>query len=407
MVDFGFFREKSLFNVDDNDFLVLEKYLDVFLEHPHLLQSSRSGSLDKLYFFQDLWFLMQYGKQYKEALTEKDVTLKEVRLLFLDYLVALEEIEAAKALSVPERFIFCYRFLAELFQHSRQRIVEETALHSLRNDYYEAIDKKELTKAFQQKIITSYYTDWFKQGYILSKLFQEKLVEVKQICLAMHDLCGLMINNQEESIENFIQAILRVDDLLEITFWKKKFMQQGLSTLFEHDKDTALPTLVVCAQQSDNMRMLLNMQIGLICAILVISEEEARDFVYIPYSDKIGEELYCEKGQVMISQYLQIVQQFIGGNRAPNYRQLLNMAFTMLKLSATSSRGEIVLLCDDTIFDFVPEDDEWRQAVERYKEEMGIRIIVLYSGMLKQQISIWFADRIVFVNDFQTKMEVM
>ncbi|MER2106824.1 MAG: hypothetical protein ABS949_07780 [Solibacillus sp.] len=407
MKDFTIFREENLFNVAEFDFLTFRKYLQVLMGYSHPFQSSRPGSLDKLYFFQDLWFLSQYGKQYKAAVTEKDVTLKKVRLAFLEYLVTLGELEIATTLSEQERFVFCYRYLMELFDYSRKRAREEASLQGIREDYYGALNSTEETAQLQQKVIERYYSDRFKQGYLLAKLFQEKLVEVKQICLAMQEVCGLCVNNQQESIEHFIQAVMKAEDLLEIAFWKKKFKEQGLSTLFEHDDETVLPMIVVCAQQSDDLLPFINMQIGLICAILVISEEEARDFVYIPYAEQIGKELYCEKGQVMTAQYMEIVQQFLGGNSSPNYRYLLNIAFTMLKLSSPAFSGEIVLICDDKIQDSVPQNIEWKRAVQRYKEERNIRILVLYSGQWRPEMSVWFADRVIFIEEFQTKIKMM
>lgn len=406
-MDFNIFREESLFYVEECEFLGFRKYVQVLMEYPHVLTSLRSNSLDKLYIFQDLWFFIQYGKQYKSIVVEHEVTLKDVRLSLLSYLITLEELEMAKALGEQERFIFCYRYLTELFDHSRKRLREEDALQEIRDDYYSAMEKNELTKELQQKVITSYYSEWFKQGYLLSKIFQDKLAEIDKICLAMRDVCGLCANESDENIEHFIQAVLRADDLLEIAFWKRKFKAQGLSTLFEHTDEINIPPLVVCVQQSDKMRPLLNIQIGLICAMLVISEEEVRDFVYIPYAEQIGKELYCEKGQVTIAQYIDIVHQFLGGDGGPSYRQLLNIAFTMLKLSAASFGGEIVIMCDDQIEALVPQDEAWQKAVQHYKKEMNIRIIVLHSGTFNSEASIWFADRVMFIEDFQTEIKVM
>lgn len=404
---FDIFREEILFEVDEADFLAFRKHLVILMDSPHALHSSLPESLDKLYLFQDLWFLIQYGKHYKAFIREAEVAIKKVRLSFLEFVATLDELEAVKMLSDQERFIFCYRYLIGLFEHSRKRVREEVALQGMREDYYGALSQQETNQELQQKVIERYYSEWFKQGYLLGKLFQEKFAEVKQISQALEDVCGLCIQHQEQDLDYFIPAVLKADDFLEIAFWKKKFTRKGLSALFNHQEEMELPTIVVCAQQSEAMRPLLNRQLGLICAISVMSEEAARDFVYIPYAEQIGKELYCEKGQVTIAHYLEIVDAFIGGEGPPHYRQLLNLTFTMLKLSTISSSGEIVLICDDQIEKYVPQDDDWQQAVERYKHEMGIRILVLYSGMFDTQLSLWFADEIICIEEFQMKMEVM
>ncbi|MER1985070.1 MAG: hypothetical protein ABS948_04165 [Solibacillus sp.] len=407
MNGFDIFREEILFEVDEIDFLTFRKHLTILMDSPHALHSSHPESLDKLYLFQDFWFLIQYGKQYKGFIREQEVAIKKIRLSFLEFVATLDELEAAKTLSNQERFIFCYRYLIGLFDHSRKRAREGAALQGMRKDYYDALSQKEMNQELQQKVIERYYSEWFKQGYLLGKLFHEKFVEVKQISQALQDVCGLRIQHQEQNLYYFIQAVLKADDFLEIAFWKKQFTQQGLPTLFNHQEEMELPTIVVCTQQSEAMRPLLNRQLGLICAISVMSEEEARDFVYIPYAEQISKELYCEKGQITIARYLEIVHEFIGGEGPPNYRQLLNLTFTMFKLSTTSSSGKIVLICDDQIQKYVPQDGDWQQAVERYKNEMGIRILVLYSGVCDPQMSLWFADEIICIEEFQMKKEVM
>lgn len=403
MIEFEVFREESVFDVEEGGYERFFVYLEELMKHAHPFYSTQSNSLDKLYFFQDLWFLIQFGAQYVEVLTDRDVALKNVRVAFLAYCATLDELEMVQTLSEQERFIFCYRYLMKLFNYSRKRMNEETALTGIREAYYGALHQVNDTEALQQIVIERYYSEWFKQGYLLTKLFQEKLFEVKKIWITLQDVYNLDVQNPLVNGAHFVQAVMRADDLLEIAFWKIKFTEQGVQKLFDTDRQ-ARSTIVICAQQSEAIRPVVNMQIGLIFAILLIGKRDGRDCVYIPYAERLGKELYCEKGHVTTAHYLEVVQQFLGGDDVPSYRQLLNMAFIMLKLSATSTSGDIILICNEQIQQVIPQDEQWQRAVQQHKEERNIRIVVLYSGTYSPELSIWFADRIIFLEQLQTEL---
>lgn len=402
------FRKESLFDFTPSEFEEFELYMEAFMKSNHALKSSRPNSLDKLLFFHDLWSFLELGEDYEARITTEDVMIKEIRLGFIKFISSIYSVSELEKLdlNLNQRFIFCYRFLMKVFNFSRQRVKEETSLHTIRENYYSALDGHEQKELLQQRIIMDYKSNWFRQSYMITKLFKEQLAKTIQVYDAIHDVCGLQANQTIDAADrsHLMEYMLQADDLLEISFWKRKFKQLGLHTLFINENEVLSPTIVVCAQQSEYIREFIPLQLGLICAISVISEKEARDFVYIPFSEEIGQELYCEKGNVTIENYVQIMQQFLGGNGLPNYRHLLNTAFTMLKLEVTSLGGEIVLICDETITDNIPNDPQWQAAVERFKQERNVRIILLYIGDKTKERSVWFADKIVYVEEFQPEL---
>lgn len=401
-MEFSDYRAEFLFNRDKNEDFGITKYLHCLMESQQANQVFRLYSSSKILFLHDLWYFIHYGKEYKLFLSEKTVALKKIRLALLRFLASVEGLESAKALSEQERFLFCYCFLMELEKEVTQNMKEKNRLQQVQM-MYEKMDMYEL----QQKMMDGVYEDRLRYSYLLAKTFKDTLFEVPQIKRAILDVYRIDIARPEASLPHFIQCLVKADDLLEISFWKQRFEEQGLKTLFETKEAAFSPTIVLCTEQTDRMRMYANVQLGLLCAISVISEQEARDFVYIPYSNTIGQEVYCAKGRITNEDYLHITQQFLGGEERLNYRDLLNVAFTMLKLGITSSRGEIILVCSEDVNEERAGDVVWQQAVERFKNEMNIRIIVIYLGEQPLNTSIWFADQTISVEEFQQRQEAM
>lgn len=404
-MDIGFLREESLFELENKEQGELERYIRVIVQNEHPFQSSQEKSLDKFLFLYDMWHFLELGKTYEQHLTKQQIVMKKIRTNLLDFFVYLKLHDATAKLNKYERFIFCFRFLSKIFEMSRRRV--DLSLEAIREKYYAVLQDKQNTSNLEDEVINDYRIDWFKYSYPFTKMSEETLCEAPQIYEAIYDVCGLDLGSEldDVSLEHFIKCLLQTENILEISFWKKKFKELGLQRLFPRNNDVVSPTIVVCAQQNDYIRDFLNMQLGLICGISRISEKETRDFVYIPFSEEVGDELYCEKGIVSIEHYMQIAEQFIGGTGSINYRYLLNTAFMMLKLEVSSSGGEIIIICDEKIMDNIPMDPIWKGAVEKFKQEKGVRIIVFYMGLKDTDVSIWFADQIVFMEEFQLSLK--
>jgi hypothetical protein len=109
------------------------------------------------------------------------------------------------------------------------------------------------------------------------------------------------------------------------------------------------------------------------------------------------------QGKFTASNYFDLIKGFEANSAGGpiNFKEALNFAFTMLKLELSPSRsGKVIILCNELIMENLPSEEKWQQAVQSFKKQMNVKIIVLYIGEREKLQPIWFADQILAGGDF-------
>ena len=228
-------------------------------------------------------------------------------------------------------------------------------------------------------------------------LFFEKIIlhTIEQITAA-EQLLGntfwAQLNSYE--IEKLFQR-LEGNHFSEVLFWNKSVCTGDLVPTNKKAMDISDSTLVFCVQQDHSMQPFVNLQLSLALTLVEFSKKFNYDFIYLPFADTIEQETVALKGALDVQKYFEMSEGFIGGEGAVHYKKALNFAFTLLKLELSSASGKICLLCNELLFEYLPTEEYWKNAVLKFKSEKDIEITVIYIGDKELLADIWFADQVV------------
>ena len=379
-----------------DDFQVLKHQLNaVDFENP-----AEIGKTAFHLIINDLWTLLEHGNTYKAFIREDSVKMKIWRLFVVDFIASKIQFQKNEPFfqNATRRNFYIAIILAKKFIHDySEKLHTQPNVAEVRYHYFNTIDGND--EEIQQRLINEVKNTWFKEVYQYNNTYNATIAHLIEQCIAAEALLGTDIWNgiTEENIELFLSS-LETNHFAEVLFWKDKFEKEKF---LQHDKENT--TFVFCVQQDETMSPYFNFQTALSLTISDFSNEFHYDFIYLPFAQQVEQEMIAMQGKFTASNYFDLIKGFEANSAGGpiNFKEALNFAFTMLKLELSPSRsGKVIILCNELIMENLPSEEKWQQAVQSFKKQMNVKIIVLYIGEREKLQPIWFADQILAGGDF-------
>ncbi|AWE07090.1 hypothetical protein DCE79_06570 [Lysinibacillus sp. 2017] len=368
------------------------------------LDDKHSMGINKEYFnlyIYDLWLLLELGKDYKENLHADFIKLKRWRLFLLDFSASNRQYQENSTFfesSTIKNFYIAVLIVKKFAKEYSEIIKSSPEIVRILTEYYKNInDTDEEDLAVQQKLINVVQNTWLKDLYTIQQIYDVTILNIIKEMTAAERLLGNNVWDilQEEYMEQLIDC-LENNHFSEVQFWRNKIEIEKI-TQYEGNENS---TIVLCAQQDSTIQLDLNYRLALGLTFYEKTKNYNINFILLPFAQVIERESISLNGDLDINSYLKILKSFSIKEEPINYKNVLNFAFTMLKLElSTKTTGKIILLCNELLFEYLPIDEDWQLAVEHNKQNMNVEIIVLYVGDREKLQPIWFADRVVLSQD--------
>lgn len=369
------------------------------------LDDKHSMGIKKEYFnlyIYDLWLLLELGKEYKENFHADIVKIKKWRLFLLDFFASNRQYQKNNTYfesSIVRNFYIALLIGKRFAKEYSQIIKSSPEIEGIRTEYYKNTnytDEKDLS--IQEELINVVQNTLLKDLYKYQHIYDVAILNIIEEMTAAERLLGSNVWDilQEENVEQLIDC-LENNHFSEIQFWSNKIEIEKIMQ-YEGNENS---TMVLCAQQDITMQLDLNYRLALGLMFYEKTRNYNINFILLPFAQAIERESISLNGDLDINSYLKILKEFSMKEEPINYKNVLNFAFTMLKLElSTKTTGKIILLCNELLFEYLPIDEDWQLAVEHNKQNMNVEIIVLFIGDREKLQPIWFADRVVLSQDF-------
>lgn len=349
------------------------------------------------HFIQDTWSLLECGPDYKTGMMQGEVILKDARHFLLHTLAQHEQI-------INNTSFFSTSPIRNL-------LMATTLVNKIVQWFYNEIDPFNIMEVgFIKNQEGSYKYEIIKEGFRQIEnnylhafhLFLEKTIvhTIDQITAA-EALLGTTswMQLQPHEIERLLEN-LEGNHFSEVHMYKNKMDKNKFETLHRESKLKDDSTFIFCVQQDQSMQLVDHLQISLALILGELAKHYKYDFIYLPFAQTIRKETVALKGALDASKYFEMDKEFIGGVGPIQYKGVINFAFTLLKLELSSISGKVALLCNERLFENLPTDMYWKEAVLKFKAEKGIEINVIYTGDRDVLTDIWFADHVFLLEDF-------
>lgn len=353
-------------------------------------------------YLHDTWSLLNIGQDYHQSILEDSVELKKWRLFLLSIFSSNKMFQQNLAYfqsSNLKNYFIAVLLVKKFAEEFSQLVNKSPGIEQIHSIYYNIRNESQKNgQSFQQDLLNEIQNNWLKEIYILHQIYEDTLTNIMKQADAAEQILGehfwdtLNVENYEPLI-----CYLESNHFSEVLFWKEKFQKEK----FLQVDDGKNSTFVFCVQQDISMRNHCNYQTALGLTVSEISREYQYDFIYVPFAQNIEQETIALRGNITAENYFDLSKQYSCEDGPINYKKILNFALTMLKLelSATTS-GKIVFLCNEKLMDCLPsQNEQWSEALEQYKRDTNIEIIVIYNGDKAKLQPIWFADQIILGED--------
>lgn len=348
----------------------------------------------------DIWMLLELGDNYKQAINESNVQKKQWRLFFLDFIVANRfiSLQLHQQFCTEKNFylaLFVVKKIAEDYTELLSKLwgVQEKFDHNSQPN----VNLDMSSESLQLKIFQQIQRDWNYHLYDYEQVFKKVLSDVMKNIAAVEKTLGEDVWQKIEERYFFeLMISMEYNQFLEITFWKQKLEKNNF---LQHPVNKDGST-VICVQQDASMQKYTNIQSAVVLAISKAMQQHNQNVILLPFSQIIQQETIALNGTLSIKNFFDLNMNININDRPIHYKNALNYAFFMLKLELSITEyGKIYLLCNEKIFELLPEDDEWKTAVSYYKQEQQIKIKVIYLGDKQKMRPIWFADSIIHFDE--------
>lgn len=382
-----------------------DKRIERLLQRLEKLDNKHSIWVNNEYlnlYIYDLWLLLELGNDYKENFHADFVILKKWRLFLLDFFSSNRQYQKNSVYfesSTIRNFYIAVLIFKKFSKEYAEIMKSSPEIEELLTEYYRSSNyTEERDLSIQQELINVVQNTWFKDLYKIQQICDDTILNIIEEMTAAERLLGSNVWDtiQEENIEQLIDC-LENNHFSEIQFWRSKI---EIEKIMQYD-ESKNSTIVLCAQQDISMQADLNYRLALGSKFYEKTRNHNIDFILLQFTQAIERETISLNGDLGVNSYFEILKGITMKDEPLNYKNVLNFAFTMLKLElSTNTTGKIVLLCNELLFKYLPIDEDWQLAVKQNKQNMNVEIIVLFIGDKEKLQPIWFADRVVLSQDF-------
>lgn len=331
----------------------------------------------------DIWAMLEIGESYKGKVTEREVKHKQFRLFILEFLVENGVLDTVKpqSSSIEKRFFTALLFGQKLASSYVRKL--ETLWD---------IDDYSLTDEQKQQKLLDIQRNWFLHLYKYEKEFQTIIYHVLNQLEAVEQVLSQDVwTTINEDYFDLLLKSIQANYFDEIFFWKEKFKKHPLYKR-EIRSDCSY---VFCIQQDSSMRRYLHLQSALVSNIHEKVQQSNAHFIFVPFAETIEKEIVALNGTLHVEQFFQLNQCHERDGHI-NYKNALNYALFMSKLELNKNdESRIYFLCNEEVYNQMPDDFQWQEAVKKFKQDNNISIIAVYLGDLTKYREIWFADNAI------------
>ncbi|WP_274309854.1 hypothetical protein [Solibacillus daqui] len=355
----------------------------------------------------DIWTLLELGGDYEEKINNGDVNKKNWRLFLLNFFAAngLDKDSVYTQYDCTEKRFFTALFIVKklisghLSQLEKLWKVQE---HSETIQLMNSNDSK--LEILQQRLFTEIQNKWYIHLFKYKTEFQNILVQVERQQNAVEQILGPEIwKTIDENHFAMLMKSIESNHFAELHFWKEKIEK----TEFVTNQSNQNCSYILCVQQDVSMREYINIQTAIVLQLIKSIQKNEQNFIFVPFAQTIEREMVALKGMFNMDRYYDLNQQILIKNEPINYKNALNYALLMLKLELSQNEnGKIYFLCNEMIYKHLPQDEEWKNAVESHKKNNSIQICVIYLGGKNNFKPIWFADEIHLAEQFVASVKV-
>lgn len=330
--------------------------------------------------FYDVWAMLEIGEHYKNEVTPANVKQKSFRLFLLDFFAkhGVLNMLAPQNTSTEKRFFTALLLCKKLVTKYLKRLETLWDIH----ETLQCEEKK------QQKLL-DVQRKWFQHLYIYEKELQTILHHVISQLDAVEQILGSDVWStiKEDHFEPLVKTI-EMNHFDEIVFWKSK-LENHPSICLQTQPNCSY---VVCIQQDVSMRNYLNLQSALVSTIFQTMQQSKATFIFVPFAESIEKEIIAINGTLHVEQFFYRTQPNEDKRRI-NYKNALNYALLMSKLELNKHDvSRIYFLCNEEIYTQMPNEIQWQQAVQNFKEINNVKVTAIYLGDLTKYQPLWFAD---------------
>lgn len=344
-------------------------------------------------FFHDIWSLFEIGDGYENEIVEGEIRLKDWRIFILEFFSSrnLEKMQFEFLTnSSVKKFMISLYIWKKIMRNHFLDLQKTLKIERLINEYEKHNQNK---KFLHQEILMKIQSNWYVNLYKFNSIYDKVIEEILEETEAVEQLFGYSIweSISNDNLAKFM-GYLESRHFSEVLFWKPKFQtEQFLKVGLDPNS-----TYVFCVQKDISMKRSLNLQNALALAVSEFSQKHEHNFVFLPFIKTIDQEMIALNGNIDFNHYFELDKSFGLKTELINYKGVINYAFTMLKLGLShSSSGKIYLICNELLFDDLPNEEEWISAVTHYKKLKMIEIVVIYIGDKTKLEQIWFADKVL------------
>ncbi|MEK4424884.1 hypothetical protein [Solibacillus sp. FSL K6-1523] len=349
-----------------------------------------------LHFIQDIWSLLELSQNHQILFMNENGILREPRQFLIE------------TFSYQEQFIKNIPFFS--VSPIRNFIVASIIVKKMEKWIYNKVDFSSLieSESFMKNDVVHKHeriNEGFRQienNYLQPFIdFTDEIIvhTIEQLKAAEQVLGATFWVQLNPSEIDRLFHILESDHFSEIYLLKEKMSTAEFVTFHKKEGNSADSTFIFCVQQDQSMQAFGNLQTSIALALVDLSKQSNHDFMYLPFAHQINQETVILKGKLDFQKYFEMNNSFIGGDGAIGFKKALNFAFTLLKLELSSASGKIYLLCNERFFDYCPTEENWKNAVLKFKSEKNIKITVLYTGESELLEPIWFADYVFILDE--------
>lgn len=352
----------------------------------------------------DIWFLLEYGEKYKEKVNEKEVKKKKWRLFLLNFFSANgvhQQFELSSNCCTEKRFFTALLIVKKLATVYLPQLEKLWKIQDYREDVL-TMNNPNHFESLQINMITEIQNKWYIHLFKYESEFKTILEQVVRQLNSVEQVLGSEIwKTIDEDQFGMLLKSIETNHFAELLFWKDKIEK----TQFISSQSNQNCSYVLCVQQDVSMREYINIQTAIVLELMKTFQKNEENLIFVPFAQIIEREMIALKGIFSMDRYFDLNQQIQPKNEPINYKNALNYALLMLKLELSQNdNGKIYFLCNELVYRDLPQDEEWKYAVESYKKENNIQICVIFLGEKSNFGPIWFADEIFLANQFASSL---
>lgn len=210
------------------------------------------------------------------------------------------------------------------------------------------------------------------------------------------DRSGMTLGNDIErllaqELGQFVKTGTKLDFLRRFSEGQTMmFSPEGKETL-------AKGPIVMCLDESGSMAKIINQAKGFCLAIAMIAKKQGRDFCLIPFSNRTGEKLVCEKGKVTTEHIISLASNFLGGGT--HYMPPLNEAVKYIQNNKRFKKADIIFVTDGDPSDTGALNKGLPNFIQQ-KQKFAINIMSLLIGGTSSEYVERFSDKVINAEDF-------